>query len=127
MGADVVAYLNHVVKLEGVAPECIQVDNGSQFISKKLDRWAYEYKVVLDFSRPGISIDNAYIESFNSKFRDECLSVNWFLNMDDVRRKIEAWEKDYNELRPQSSLSDQIPMEFIEKQKNRPEVSTIGR
>jgi putative transposase len=74
----------------------LQVDNGSEFISKELDRWAYENQVVLDFSRPGKPTDNPYIESFNGKFRDECLSVNWILDMEDARQKIEAWWKEYN-------------------------------
>ena len=112
-GADVVAYLNDVIQLEGSAPERIQVDNGSEFISKELDRWAYENKVVLDFSRPGKPTDNPYIESFNGKLRDECLSTNWFLDMDDARRKIEAWRKEYNELGPHSSLSDLDVPPFI--------------
>lgn len=126
-GMDVVRYLNNVVQREGAVPERLQVDNGSEFISKEMDRWAYENRVVLDFSRPGKPTDNPYIESFNGKFRDECLSVNWFLDLEDARRKIEAWREEYNELRPHSSLSDLTPMEFIDKQQNRPEISTIGR
>lgn len=115
-GADVVEFLNYLKQVEGCAPERLQVDNGSEFISKELDRWAYENKVVLDFSRPGKPTDNPYIESFNGKFRDECLSVNWFLDMEDARQKIEAWRKEYNELRPHYSLSQMTPMEFIAAQ-----------
>lgn len=113
---DVVAFLNLLVQAEGSVPERLQVDNGSEFISKELDRWAYEHKVVLDFSRPGKPTDNPYIESFNGKFRDECLSVNWFLDMEDARWKIEAWRKEYNEVRPHYSLSHLTPMEFIAAQ-----------
>ena len=115
-GADVVAFLNLLVQAEGSVPERLQVDNGSEFISKELDRWAYEHKVVLDFSRPGKPTDNPYIESFNGKFRDECLSVNWFMDLDDARQKIEAWRREYNELRPHFSLSQMTPMEFIAAQ-----------
>jgi putative transposase len=75
-GSDVVNYLDTAVKREGAVPERIEVDNGSEFISKESDRWAYENKVVLDISRPGKPTDNPYIESFNGKFRDECLSVH---------------------------------------------------
>jgi putative transposase len=66
----------------------------------------------LDFIRPGKPTDNGHIESFNGKFRDECLNENWFLNLDDAKRKIEAYRVDYNEVRPHSSLDNQTPMEF---------------
>jgi putative transposase len=115
-GANVVDFLNQLKAAEGCTPERIQVDNGSEFISKEMDRWAYENQVVLDFSRPGKPTDNPYIESFNGKFRDECLSVNWFLDLDDARQKIEAWRQEYNELRPHYSLSQMTPMEFIAAQ-----------
>ncbi|NTV05209.1 MAG: transposase family protein [Chlorobiaceae bacterium] len=90
-GFDVVEFLNYLKQVEGCVPALIYVDNGSEFISNELDRWAYEHKVVLDFSRPGKPTDNPYIESFNGKFRDNCLSVNWFLDPDDARQKTEAW------------------------------------
>ncbi len=126
-GVDVVGFLDHLVLLEGSVPQRLQVDNGSEFISKELDRWAYEHKVTLDFSRPGKPTDNPYIESFNGKLRDECLSVNWFMDMEDARQKIEAWRREYNEERPHYSLSYLTPMEFIEKQQIRSEFSTSGR
>jgi len=115
-GANVVDFLNQLKAAEGCTPERIQVDNGSEFISKEMDHWAYENQVVLDFSRPGKPTDNPYIESFNGKFRDECLSVNWFLDLEDARHKIEAWRQEYNELRPHYSLSQMTPMEFIAAQ-----------
>ncbi len=68
-------------------PLRIQVDNGSEFISKALDKWAYENRVTLDFSRPGKPTDNPFIESFNGSFRDECLNTNWFLSLDDAKEK----------------------------------------
>jgi len=77
----------------GRNPERIQVDYGSEFISKALDKWAYENKVILDFSRPGKPTDNAMIESFNGSFRDECLNIHWFLSLDDARQKIEEWRQ----------------------------------
>ncbi len=96
-------------------PERIQCDNGSEFICKELDKWAYGNGVVMDFSRPGKPSDNALIESFNGSFRDECLNVNWFLSIEDAPEKIERWRIDYNEFRPHSSLDDLTPKEFAEQ------------
>ena len=69
-------------------PAVIRVDNGSEFISRDLDLWAYHKGVVLDFSRPGKPTDNSYIESFNGKFRAECLNAHWFMSLDDARIKM---------------------------------------
>lgn len=77
----------------------IRVDNGSEFISRDLDLWAYVNDVTLDFSRPGRPTDNAYIEPLNGKFRAECLNQHWFLTLDDARQKMEEWRRDYNEVR----------------------------
>jgi len=62
-----------------------------------------------DFSRPGKPTDNAFIESLNGKFRAECLNANWFLSLDEARRKCEAWRRDYNEVRPHSAIGNQVP------------------
>ncbi len=70
------------------APVRIQVDNRAEFVSLALDKWAYDNDVVLDFSRPGKPTENPFIESFNGSFRDECLSVNWFMSLEDARQKI---------------------------------------
>ncbi|MFC7516868.1 IS3 family transposase, partial [Herbaspirillum sp. GCM10030257] len=94
------------------APVSISVDNGPEFISKVLDKWVYEHKVSLNFSRPDKPTDNAYIESFNGRFREECLNANWFLSLEDARDKIDAWRQDYNEVRPHSALDWQTPCEF---------------
>ena len=110
-GEDVVRTLE-IVKSNGGVPERIQVDNGSEFISKALDLWAYENGVTLDFSRPGKPTDNALVESFNGSFRDECLNLHWFLSLEDARDKIEMWRVDYNEFRPHGSLGDITPAEF---------------
>ena len=85
-GEDVVRVVEGL-KTERGLPGYIKVDNGPEFISKELDKWAYENKVTLDFSRPGRPVDNAFIESFNGSFRDECLNTNWFLSLEDARRK----------------------------------------
>jgi len=66
----------------------------------------------LDFSRPGKPTDNAYIESFNGRFRQECLNEHWFLSLDDARDKVEAWRRDYNEERPHSALGNAAPEEY---------------
>jgi len=88
------------------------VDNGPEFISKNLDHWAYENGVELDFSRPGKPTDNAFIESFNRSFRDECLNTNWFLSIEDAQNKIEKWRQEYNDFRPHSSLENKTPNEY---------------
>ncbi|MFX5656596.1 integrase core domain-containing protein, partial [Acinetobacter baumannii] len=74
-------------------PQSIKTDNGSEFISKAMDKWAYERGVELDFSRPGKPTDNATVESFNGRLRQECLNEHWFLSLDDARAKIEAWRR----------------------------------
>lgn len=95
-------------------PKRIQVDNGSEFISKAVDKWAYEHEhgVQLDFSRPGKPTDNPFIESFNGSFRDECLNVHWFLSLADAQEKIENWRIEYNEDRTLSSLGNVTPREY---------------
>ena len=113
-GEDVVGIVERIKAVSGT-PCFIRVDNGPEFISKELDRWAYENKVTLDFSRPGKPIDNAYVESFNGSFRDECLNTNWFLSIDDAREKIEAWRREYNEWRPHSSLDNLTPSQYLEE------------
>jgi putative transposase len=112
-GEDVVGVVERIKAARG-KPCFIRVDNGPEFISKELDRWAYENKVTLDFSRPGKPIDNAYIESFNGSFRDECLNINWFLSMEDAKHKIEEWRQDYNLWRPHSSLDNLTPRQYLE-------------
>lgn len=96
-------------------PAAIRVDNGPEFISKALDRWAYENDVTLDFSRPGKPTDNAFIESFNGRLREECLNANWFLSLGDAKEKVAAWRCYYNEERPHSALDWMTPTEFAMK------------
>jgi len=88
------------------------VDNGPEFISKALDHWAFTNGVKLHFIQPGRPTQNSYIESFNGKFRDECLNEHVFTNIEDARQMIEAWRLDYNVDRPHSSLNDLTPEEF---------------
>ena len=98
----------------GLEPRRIQTDNGSEFISKEMDRWAYDHEVTMDYSRPGKPTDNPFVESFNGSFRDECLNPHWFLSLEDAVEKIEAWRQEYNHYRPNSSLGDMTPMEYVE-------------
>lgn len=111
-GEDVVETLERVCREAGY-PKAIRVDQGSEFISRDLDLWAYHKGVILDFSRPGKPTDNAFIESFNGKFRSECLNAHWFMSLDDARRKIEDWRKDYNEVRPHSAIGNKPPISLI--------------
>jgi putative transposase len=78
-----------------------------------LDLWAYQKGVILDFSRPGKPTDNAFIESFNGKFRAECLNAHWFMNLDDARAKMEEWRRDYNEVRPHSAIGNKPPISLV--------------
>jgi len=114
-GKRVVQTLERLAALRGL-PEVITVDNGPEFSGKTLDEWAYQNKIRLNFIRPGKPVENAYIESFNGKFRDECLNENRFLSLQQARQIIETWRKDYNEVRPHSSLNDLTPQEFARQQ-----------
>jgi putative transposase len=110
-GEQVVSAVTRVALARGM-PRAIRVDNGPEFVSKALDRWAYENGVTLDFSRPGKPTDNAFVESFNGRLRDECLNAHWFLSLADARSKIEAWRREYNESRPHTSLGWMTPQEY---------------
>jgi putative transposase len=114
-GDDVVRVMERMKLARGSRPKRIKVDNGSEFISKALDKWAYENGVILDFSRPGKPTDKAFIESFNGSFRDECLNVNWFLSLEDAKEKITAFKEEYNHFRPHSALGNLTPIAALEK------------
>ena len=93
-GSDVVVTLERVCRATGY-PAAIRVDQGSEFVSRDLDLWAYQNNVTLDFSRPGKPTDNAFIEAFNGRLRAECLNTHWFLSVADAREKLEDWRRDY--------------------------------
>ena len=93
-------------------PQRIQTDNSSEFISIAMDRWAYDH-ITVDYSRPGKPTDNPFIESFNGKFRAECLNAHWFLSLDDARAKMEEWRKDYNTVRPHSAIGNKPPISLM--------------
>lgn len=114
-GHGVVNQLNLLKHFVGL-PNSIMLDNGPEFTSKAIWLWAYENNVKLSFSEPGKPTDNAFIESFNGRFRDECLNEQWFLTLSEARKIIEVWRVDYNENRPHSSLGMLTPLQFTEKQ-----------
>jgi putative transposase len=113
-GRKVAAVLARVAGQRGF-PKVITVDDGSEFFSKEMDSWAYKSGVKLDFIRPGKPVENAFIESFNGRLRDECLNAELFLSLDDARRKLLEWRLDYNERRPHSSIGNLTPTEFAER------------
>lgn len=121
-GARVVRVLDKLAILRGL-PDTIVIDNGSEFTGRALDAWANKHGVKLHFIDPGKPVQNAYIESFNGKFRDECLDLHWFTDLADAKEKIESWRVEYNQVRPHSSLGNTTPEAFAERFKTEnPEV-----
>jgi putative transposase len=110
-GERVVRVLDRVAAVRGY-PRAIVCDNGPEFVSAALDEWAHRHQVVLDFIDPGKPVQNAFIESFNGTFREECLNESWFVSLADAQRTIEAWRIDYECERPHSRLKDLTPREF---------------
>lgn len=110
-GRRVASVLDRLADLRGL-PLSITVDHGPEFEGQVLDAWAYEHGVRLNFIRPGKPVENAYIESFNGRFRDECLNEHWFLTLAHARGIIEAWRNEYNTERPHSSLGNLTPAEY---------------
>ncbi|NTY37503.1 transposase family protein [Burkholderia diffusa] len=133
-GEHVVEALTRITAMRG-HPATIEVDNGSEFIAKAMDRWAYEHGVELDFSRPGTPTDNAKVESFNGCFQRECPNTHWFLSLADTQSKIDDWRTYCNEVRPHSALQWMTPAEFARQAREsaspdnstRPEISTFDR
>jgi putative transposase len=110
-GGRVVRVLERLGAERGV-PDEIVLDNGPELAGKALDQWAYERGVRLRFIEPGKPIQNAFVESFQGRLRDECLSRHWFVSLADARHIIEAWRQDYNRARPHSALGYRPPEEF---------------
>ena len=100
-------------------PETLILDNGPEFSGTVLDAWAGQHGVRLHFIQPGKPVQNAFIESFNGKFRDECLNEHWFLTFQEAQVVIEAWRREYNEERTHSTIGDMTPLEFINNHHNR--------
>ena len=96
-----------------VAVNGLVVDQGTEFVSRDLDLWAYQRGVTLDFSRAGKPTDNAFIEAFNGRFRAECLNTHWFMILADAQEKLEDWRKYYNEERPHGAIGNKPPITLL--------------
>lgn len=114
-GALVARQLDRLKQTRG-KPDVIVTDNGPEFTSKALDAWAYQNNVRLSYIRPGKPMENGYVESFNGRFRDECLNEHWFTDMNEAREIIEQWRIEYNTERPHSALGMLSPTEFANKE-----------
>ena len=128
-GMRVARVLDRLAEYRG-RPKGITVDNGPEFAGRALDSWAYSNKVQLNFIRPGKPVENAYIESFNGRLRDECLNSHEFGSLGEARNIIETWRQDYNDRRPHGSLKDMTPAEFAKQeteklQQNDPERTNL--
>ena len=110
-GVRVVRVMERLREQRGL-PQILVTDNGPEFAGRALDVWAYEHGVKRHFIEPGKPVQNAFIESFNGKMRDECLNDHWFLSLGEARETIEGWRRDYNEVRPHTSLGNRTPQEF---------------
>jgi putative transposase len=115
LGGHTVAAALERLRFERGLPQRIYCDNGTEFVSAAMDLWAYTNGVILDFSRRGKPTDNAAIESFNGRFRSECLNVHWFHSLEDAEEKIETWRQDYNENHPHRALKGLSPNEYARK------------
>jgi len=107
-------------------PEVIVTDNGSEFTSHAFDAWAYARGVRHELIQPGKPVQNCFIESFNGTFRDDCLNLHWFTSIEDASRTIEAWRRDYNDVRPHSSLDWLTPSEYGSLHQQREEALAIN-
>ena len=113
-GRKVTAVLNRIAIFRGM-PQEILTDNGPEFASNAMNAWAYDHKVEHIFIDPGKPMQNGYIESFNGKFRAECLDQHWFNNLSEAKRIVEDWRLEYNQTRPHSSLDNLTPVEYARK------------
>ena len=110
-GKRVTQVLDRAAALYGL-PKALCIDNGPEFSGRELDAWAYRQGVNLCFSRPGKPTDNAFVESFNGRFRQECLNTHWFESIEEARATLEIWRKEYNTERPHTSLGLKTPAEY---------------
>lgn len=117
-GEHVVQMLDQIAEDRGL-PKYITIDNGPEFRSKALDKWAYKNQVILDFIRPGKPVDNCFVESFNSRFRAECLNSHYFDSISEAKILVEEWRIKYNEFRPHSTLKGLTPKDFLEQFKSK--------
>lgn len=113
-GDDVARILDEICRFRGY-PRAIRTDQGPEFTGRALDQWAHARGVELRLIQPGKPTQNAYIESFNGRFRDECLNEHWFLSLEHARAVVAEWRRDYNEQRPHSALGNLTPAEYAHR------------
>jgi transposase InsO family protein len=113
-GQSVVRILDRLAVTRGL-PQAIRTDNGKEFCSRAMLTWAYRRGVKLFLIQPGKPNQNAYIESFNGRFRDECLNEHWFTTLQHAKVLIEAWRQEYNNERPKKSLGGMTPAAYAKK------------
>lgn len=104
-------FLDQLIEANG-KPRSIVCDSGTEFTCKAMYFWSQKREVRLDFIQPGKPTQNAFVESFNGKFRDSCLNQYWFMTLNDARERIENWRREYNEVQPHSALGYQPPSVF---------------
>ena len=102
------------------------MDNGPEMTSRALNQWAYERGIKPRFIAPGKPVQNAYIESFNGRLRDECLNLHWFRSLADARQIVEEWRQDYNQARPHSALGGLTPEEYRLRRTTQPEQGSVA-
>lgn len=124
-GGQVAALLERV-GLERGLPRVIRSDNGKEFTSKAMLNWAFERGVNLRLIEPGKPNQNAYVESFNGRFRDECLNENWFVSLGHARTLIETWRREYNEERPKEGLGGLTPAQYARQLRAKADIVTTG-
>ena len=115
--------LDRVIRERGV-PRSLVCDNGPEFAGRIFDAWAHANGIALQFIRPGKPVENAFVESFNGRFRAECLNAHWFPTIDHARVVIETWRHEYNEDRTHSSLGRRTPAEFTLALESEPQPPT---
>ena len=106
-------------------PGVIRADNGPEFTGKALMEWADQHGVTIRHIEPGKPNQNAYIESFNGRLRDECLNENWFVSLEQAQRTIDAWRCEYNEERPKKALGGMTPAEYARQMTKRADILTV--
>lgn len=125
-GVRVVRELDQLAVIRGL-PRTLVVDNGPEFTSRAMVVWAQTRGITLHFIDPGKPVQNAFVESFNGKFRDQCLNTQWFLSLEEARQHVEAWRQEYNGIRPHSSLGKRTPDEYAAALGGGPAVEIAAR
>lgn len=124
-GLAVTRILDELAVTRGL-PKVIRTDNGKEFCGRAMLSWAHAHNVALRLIEPGKPNQNAYIESFNGRFRDECLNEHWFLNLEHAKVVIEAWRREYNEERPKKALGGLTPAAYARQMAERSATVTTG-